>query len=173
MINQEPVSELHAQFSSEGVTPTPWAEAREHLEKAEIYWLSTVRPDGRPHVTPLVAVWLDRALYFSTGAGERKAQNLARNSHCVITTGCNSISEGLDLVVEGDATPVRDEATLQRVADLYNQKYGAPFHYTVRHGAFLGEEGNEAMLYQLNPTKIFGYGRGDQFSATRWRFEHK
>ncbi len=37
MINQEPVSELHAQFSSEGATPTTWAEAREHLEKAEIF----------------------------------------------------------------------------------------------------------------------------------------
>jgi hypothetical protein len=59
---QEPVAELEPQFSDDDATPTPWAEARERLESAEVYWLTTMRPDGRPHVTPLVAVWLDDAL---------------------------------------------------------------------------------------------------------------
>jgi nitroimidazol reductase NimA-like FMN-containing flavoprotein (pyridoxamine 5'-phosphate oxidase superfamily) len=80
MPDKEPATELHPQFSSEGATATPWAEAREQLEKASIYWLATVRPDGRPHVTPLLAVWLDGALYFCTGPSERKAKNLAHNS---------------------------------------------------------------------------------------------
>ena len=44
------MAELEPQFSSDDATPTPWAEARECLEKAEVYWLSTVRSDGRPHV---------------------------------------------------------------------------------------------------------------------------
>jgi len=129
MADKEPVAELHAQFSSDGATLTPWAEARRRLKKAELYWLSTVRPDGRPHVTPLVSVWLDGALYFCTGRSERKAKNLARNSHCIIMTGCNALSEGLDLVVEGDAAMVIDEATLQRVADSYASKYDQPFHF--------------------------------------------
>src|SRR5438128_1800126 len=98
MANKEPTAELQPQFSSDGATPTPWAVAREHLEKAQIYWLATVRPDGRPHVTPLLAVWLDGALYFCTGPGERKAKNLVGNSNCVITTGCN-VLDGLDVVV--------------------------------------------------------------------------
>jgi general stress protein 26 len=121
--DKEPVAELQPQFSNNGATTTAWAEARERLEKAEVYWLSTVRPDGRPHVTLVVSVWLDGALYFCTGPGERKAKNLARNAHCVITTGCNALSEGLDLVVEGDAVKVSDEARLQRVADRYASKY--------------------------------------------------
>ncbi|MFB7546034.1 DUF6191 domain-containing protein [Streptomyces sp. NPDC056154] len=37
--------------------------------------MSTVRPDGRPHVTPLIGVWSQSALYFSTGASERKGLN--------------------------------------------------------------------------------------------------
>src|SRR5918998_116811 len=102
MAETEPVAELERQFSSDDATATPWAEARERLAAAKVYWLSTVRPDGRPHVTPVAAVWLDDALYFCTGQTERKAKNLALNSHCVITTGCN-VLEGLDLVVEGDA----------------------------------------------------------------------
>ena len=62
MAEREPIAELHQPFSSEGATPTAWAEGRRHLEKAKIYWLSTVRPDGRPHVTPMVAIWMDGAI---------------------------------------------------------------------------------------------------------------
>ena len=69
--------------------------------------MSTVRPEGRPHVVPLLAVWLEGALYFGTSEGERKAKNLATNTQVTITTGCNSFSEGLDIVVEGEATVVR------------------------------------------------------------------
>ena len=76
---KEPLAELDARFSSPGVSPTRWAEGRRRLEEAEVYWLSTVRPDGRPHVTPLLSVWLDGAMYFCTGPSERKAKNLARN----------------------------------------------------------------------------------------------
>ena len=74
----EPVTELDARFSSDGATPTGWIQARDQLEKAEIYWLTTVRPDGRPHVTPLFAVWLDGALYFCTGAERAQGRTSPR-----------------------------------------------------------------------------------------------
>src|SRR6266498_3477414 len=100
MTQEEPKTELHPDYSTPEATATSWAEATEHLEQAEIFWLSTVRPDGRPHVTPLIAVWLDGALYFSTGANERKAKNLLQNKQVAVTTGCNMLTEGLDIVVE-------------------------------------------------------------------------
>src|SRR5215213_8975262 len=111
MIDKEPTPELDSRFSSDDAAPTPWAEGRERLEGAEVYWISTVRPDGRPHVTPLLSVWLDGALYFCTGPDERKAKNLVRNPHCILATGCNALDEGLDVVVEGDAVRVTDEAS--------------------------------------------------------------
>ncbi|MGI8690711.1 MAG: pyridoxamine 5'-phosphate oxidase family protein [Thermomicrobiales bacterium] len=170
----DPVAELQPQFSSNGAIPMPWAEAREHLEKAEVYWLATVRPDGRPHVTPLISIWLDNVLYFSTGPDERKAKNLARNAHCVLTTGCDVLSQGLDLVIEGDAVNVRDETRLQRVADAYAAKYGTDiWHFTVRDGAFHGDGGNIALVYAVTPTTAFGFGRGESFSQTRWRFSRE
>ncbi len=94
MIRKEPTAELDSQFSSDAATPIPWAEGRERLEGAEVYWISTVRPDGRPHVTPLITVWLDDALYFCRRPDERKARNLARNPYCVVTTGSNALGEG-------------------------------------------------------------------------------
>ena len=63
--------------ASPEATATDWADARRELAAAELSWLSTVRPDGRPHVTPLLTVWRDGALHFCTGARERKARNLA------------------------------------------------------------------------------------------------
>src|SRR3954463_10501088 len=116
MTVQQPATELDSRYSSADATPIAWADAIAHLSQAEIYWLSTVRPDGRPHVTPLVAVWQDDALYFCTGPTEQKANNLAHNAHCILTTGCNSFAEGLDLVVEGDARQVSDERLLQSLA---------------------------------------------------------
>ncbi len=168
-VYDEPTAELHPGFSSEGATPTPWAEAREHLKEADIYWVATVRPDGRPHVTPVVAVWLDDSMFFSTGRGERKARNLARNPHCIVMTGRNTLSQDLDLVLEGDAALVKDQARLQRVADTFASRYGAPFRFTVHDGAFHGE-GGEAIVYEVKPTVAFGFGRGRAFSQTRWRF---
>jgi pyridoxine/pyridoxamine 5'-phosphate oxidase len=162
----EPLAELDTQFSSDGATATPWVEARNLLANAEVYWLATVRPSGQPHVTTLLAVWLDDALYFCTGEGERKAKNLLSNSHCVLTTGCN-VLEGLDVVVEGEAVKVRDEAKLQRLADRYATKYD--WHYTVRDGAFYSDAGR-ADVYEVAPVTAFGFGKGETSSQTRWRF---
>jgi hypothetical protein len=175
MTVKQPVTELDPRFSGADAIPTPWADASEHLERAEIFWLSTVRPDGRPHVTPLLAIWLDGALYFSTGADERKAKNITHNAHCILTTGCNALNQGFDLVVEGEAVRVTDSAKLQRVADLYDSKYG--WRYIVRDGALYhaheadrGEDASAALVYEVAPTTAFGFGKGEPFSQTRWRF---
>ena len=168
-----PETTLAARFSSEGATATEWEKARERLEQADIFWLSTVRPDGRPHVTPLISVWLEGALHFCTGPDERKAKNLAQNPHCILTTGCNEIDKGLDVVVEGDAVRVSDDARLQRIADGYVTKYGNDWRFAVRDGAFRhgGDESSVALVFEVAPKIAFGFGKGDEFSQTRWRFE--
>src|SRR6476661_3755273 len=106
MEQREPLTELDVGFSSDGAPPTEWAEGHQHLENAEVFWLSTVRPDGRPHVTPLLAVWYADAMYFCTGSDERKAKNLNRNPNCILTTGRKSLDESLDVVVEGQVAKV-------------------------------------------------------------------
>lgn len=130
----EPVAELHPDYSSAGARATPWYAVDAVLERAEIFWLSTVRADGRPHVTPLPAMWLDGALHFSTGLEEQKGRNLRRNPHCVLTTGNNSYRDGLDVIVEGRAERVTDRTRLERLADLWQSKIAWP--YDVVEGGF-------------------------------------
>lgn len=149
-------------------TVTPWAEARQALAEARTFWLATVGPDGRPHVRPHLAVWVDDALHFTASPSSRKGKNLARDPHCTVTTH----SRGLELVVEGDAARVTDEATLQRVADAYAAKYEWPV--TIRDGAFYADYGAPTAgpppfhVFDVTPSTVFGFGEGP---ATRWRFE--
>jgi hypothetical protein len=169
MAETDPVAELDARYSAPGTRAAAWGRARQELEQARLYWLSTVRPDGRPHVTPLISVWVDGALYFSTGPDERKALNLSANPHCVLMTGCNTFDEGFDTVVEGDTVRVSDDAELERVAEVYVSKYGSDWDFDVHDGAFLGEGGSTVLLYRVEPSTVFGFGKGE-FTQTRWRF---
>ena len=168
MTTTEPEAVLDPGFSSPGATPTPWATARQRLEEAELYWISTVRPDGRPHVTPLVGVWHDGAMWFTTGADERKGRNLAGRRPSVLTTGTNSWKEGLDVVVEGEAVRVRDDAVLAGVADAYLVKYHGDWRFEVRDGSFAHEAGL-ADVYRVEPAVVFAFAKGD-YAQTRYRF---
>jgi nitroimidazol reductase NimA-like FMN-containing flavoprotein (pyridoxamine 5'-phosphate oxidase superfamily) len=177
MTVETPTAQLAPRFSSPEAKPVAWPEARRRLEEAEIYWLSTVRPDGRPHVTPLIAAWVDEALYFCTGDDERKNKNIERNPQVVLTTGCNKLHEGFDVVIEGDAVRISDEAALQRVADAYFSKYGEEWRFSVHDGAFYHDTGSireadtgGALVYEVRPRTAFGFGKGEPYSQTRWRF---
>jgi nitroimidazol reductase NimA-like FMN-containing flavoprotein (pyridoxamine 5'-phosphate oxidase superfamily) len=169
MADDGPATELHEQFSDETATATPWATGQDALARAEIYWASTVRPDGRPHVTPLIGAFVDGAMYICTGPQERKARNLAVNPHCVLTTGCNALHAGLDVVVEGEAVQVSDDARLRVIAEAFESKYGSEWHFDVSDGMFHHGPG-EALVFEVRPGTAFGYGRDQVYSATRWRF---
>ena len=118
----DPTAEIDRRFSEPEAGPTPWAETAHLLDTAKLYWLTTVRADGRPHVTPLVGVVADGAVHFCTGLREQKARNLEHRSEVALTTGHNTWARGLDVVVEGSAVRVTDRDALQLLADAYEAK---------------------------------------------------
>lgn len=100
-----PTTTVDARYSDPKAIAVDWDQTRALLEAAELFWICTVRSEGRPHVTPLVAAWVDGAVHFHTGAKEQKFTNLRNNPHVVLLTGCNQWDRGVDVVVEGDAAP--------------------------------------------------------------------
>jgi nitroimidazol reductase NimA-like FMN-containing flavoprotein (pyridoxamine 5'-phosphate oxidase superfamily) len=169
-----PVTALDQRFSDPGAAATGWDETRRVLETAELFWISTVRADGRPHVTPLVAVWLDGAIHFCTGFAEQKAINLRANPHVILTTGCNQWDAGLDVVVEGDAVQVTDDDTLTRLAAAWATKWDGRWQYLVRDGRFHhhDEDGvlpEKILVFSVKPTKVLAFAKG-AFSHTSHRF---
>jgi len=165
----EPDTALDQRFSNPDATAAGWDETRRVLEEAQLSWICTVRADGRPHLTPLVAVWLDGALYFCTGAGEQKAVNLRGNPHVLLLTGCHRWDEGLDVVAEGDAIRVTDDALLTRLARAWAQKWDGQWQYQVRDGRFEHPGDGSALVFEVRPAKVLAFAKG-RFGQTRYRF---
>lgn len=164
-----PTGTVDRRFSDPEAEPTGWQEAQDLLTDAGTYWLTTVRADGRPHVTPLIAVWQDGALHFCTGEGEQKARNLAANAHVVLTTGGSALDEGVDMVVEGPARRVTDPIRLAPLAEAWAAKYGEVWRFEVREDSFWHEGGGLASVFAVAPTTVFAFRKGGTYAQTRWR----
>lgn len=164
----EPATTLDPRFSDPDATARSWADTVRVLETAELFWVTTVRTDGRPHVTPLVAVWLDGRIHFTTGAEEQKTVNLRSNPHTILSTGSNEWDRGLDVVVEGDAIAVTDDQQLRRLADAWRKKWDGRWQFEARGGRFHHEAG-DALVFAVAPTKVLAFGKGT-FSHTRHQF---
>jgi Pyridoxamine 5'-phosphate oxidase len=158
-----------------GHPPLPWSRAEKQLEAAAgqfeaHFFLATVRPDGRPHVAGIGALWVDGRFYFVSGPGTRKSKNLAARADCAISVNLPD----LDLVVEGTAERVTDADTLQRLAGLYDAQ-GWPA--TVEGDAFTAPYSAPSAgpppwnLYEFRPTTAFGVAGAEPHGATRWRFD--
>ena len=159
---------LDTQFSSLDAAATPWSAARDRLASAKTYWVTTVRPDGRPHSTTIAAVWLDGAIHFTTGASEVKAKNLATNRKVIVTVGCSDW-EGLDMVIEGEAVSVTDPDRLSRLATAFTEKYDDFFGMRVVDGRLGGAGTDQGPLaFEIRPAKAFAFGKAPTFSQTRW-----
>lgn len=164
-----PNPRLDRRFSDTHAEPTPWAEVTDVLDLAELYWLSTVRADGRPHVTPLIGVWHDGAMHFTTGPGEQKYRNLEHSPKVALTTGNNTWAAGLDVVVEGVAVRVTDNAELQRIADAIEAKYGGVWHFDVGDGVF-GDGERTAAVFRIEAAKVMAFAK-DPHGHTTFRFD--
>ncbi|MFI6709097.1 pyridoxamine 5'-phosphate oxidase family protein [Nonomuraea sp. NPDC050478] len=153
-------------MSTDPASVRPWTHAQACVGETPKAWLSTVRPDGRPHAMPLMPVWADGAPCFTTRPGSRKGRNLAHNGHCVLTVA----GADLDLVIEGVAAPVLDPDRQREVADAFVAKYQwrlSPRDGRVHDDSLPGSP--EYGLYRITPDRAYGYG-ADGRTATRWRF---
>ncbi|WP_053207989.1 pyridoxamine 5'-phosphate oxidase family protein [Jiangella muralis] len=144
----------------------PWPAAAEQLAAVGKYWLATERADGRPHVMPVLGVWLDGTLAVSTRPGSVKGRNLLRTGSCVVTAA----TDGGDLVLECAARHVTEPAGQQPVAAAFAAKYD--WRFGLRDGRVFDDSlpgSPEYAFFEITPVKGFGYGV-DGLTATRWRF---
>lgn len=170
----DPVSShLDTRFSNRDAEATGWEETLHALEQAELFWVTTVRSDGRPHTTPLVAVWSDGALHFSTGVGEQKEINLRHNRRVLLLTGSNDWDRGLDVVVEGEAERVEDRVRLQRAAAVWTAKWDGRWTYVVTDTGFEHADDpdhGQILVFAVQPQRVLAFGKG-RFSHTSHRFD--
>jgi hypothetical protein len=156
-----------------GAAPIPWSRALKQLEAGApggSYWLATTKPDGRPHLAAVGALWVDGKIYFTSSSRTRKGRNLAAKPDCV----CSVSLTGIDLVFEGTAIRITDRPTLLRLAKRYADQ-GWPA--SVSRDAFTAEYSAPSAgpppwnLYRLRPAIAFGVATAAPFGATRWSFD--
>jgi hypothetical protein len=167
MATPEPT--IDRRFSDPEADATAWSDSARVLAEAELYWLTTVRADGRPHVTPLIGVVHDGVLHFCTGLREQKARNLERRGDVAVTTGNNTWARGLDVVVEGTAVRVVDRVALLVLADAYVAKYGDVWRFDVGDGGF-GSGDDAVAVFRVEPSKVMAFAK-DPHAQTTYRFE--
>jgi general stress protein 26 len=168
----QPTTErIDRRYSGQDAEAVRWAEAEDRLAKAEIAWIVTVRPDGRPHATPMVPVSRDGRIYFRTGIPEVKYANLQVNPRVLVLAGDTAWEGGLDVVVEGTAAPVTDETLLRRIAELYRARWDGRWEFDVEDGAVpSGTRDNPVVTFEVTPDKAFGHAKGDPSGQTNYRF---
>ena len=159
---------VDARFGDDGEPPLPWSDTEELIESAQLYWLSTVRRDGVPHVTPLIGLWHAGGFVFCTGPGEQKTHNLRHNDAVAVTTGVATWAAGTDVVVEGRAHRVTDGDALHAVAEAYYVKYGQQWRFEV-HGDAVGPVDDPGWVFRVVPSKVLVFAKGP-FGQTTHRF---
>jgi len=115
--------------------------------------ISTVRPDGRPHVAPMWFWWDGTSTYMETPPNAIKANNLRHNPNCAITI---DVTQGglrfKAVLLEGQAELLTDrQFVLETVTRIYTK--------------YLGPEGvksatpqrmihNEHVIIKLTPGRV-------------------
>jgi len=142
-----------------GVLPWLWAEER--LVESAVYWVATVLPTGRPHVTPIWGVWVDGAFWMEGGPNTRRFRNLAANPATVVT-----VERGNDAVIlEGDADLVHDLG-----GGLEDRLLAAYRKYLASHSYEASPDNWRDGIWRVRPHKVLGWS---DFPAdtTRWTFD--
>lgn len=165
-----PTSErIDRRYSDEKAEAVPWADAEARMAEAQVAWIVTARPDGRPHATPMVPVVCDRKIYFHTGRTEVKYANLQADPHVLVLAGDTAWEGGLDVAVEGTAMPVTDDALLRRLAEQYRGRWDGRWQLDVQNGAMASKTSDsQLVVFEVTPDRAFGYAKGEPFSQTTY-----
>lgn len=144
----------------QGTGLLPWSWAIDRMHHSHNFWLATVWPDGRPHLTPVWGVWDEGGLWFSAGPESRKVRNIRAGCQVSVST------EDPDnpVVLEGSAELVDERERLARFVAVVNVKYRT--EYPVE---FFRPE--LAVVAKVRPVCAFGLKSSDfGGSPTRWTF---
>ena len=105
-----------------GYDPTPARtveRVRPMLAEERVVWLSTVRPDGTPHLVPTWFWWDGEALIVFSKPGAAKVRNLRANPRLMVAVGQpeDDFSVGL---IEAEASCIDEPAA---IPDAFFAKY--------------------------------------------------
>lgn len=134
------------------------AEPRESialsLKRETVAWLSSVRPDGAPHVVPIWFVWDGESILVFSKPNAQKVRNLRADPRAMLAVGRPGVDFDVELVevtaeIVPDSSPgllpdgfVGKYASLARRAGIAMDRFAATYSQPIR----------------LHPTRWLGWG---------------
>jgi hypothetical protein len=171
MTNRQPVEVKN--LDQYGNPPLEWSAVLGRLEGAsgldQPAFLGTVSPGGRSHIVPFGPMWFEGHMYFTSGPGTLKSRNLSQNPSCSIAGRV----QGMDIVLEGTASIVTENETLETLAAQYRER-GWPAE--VEDGAFTAPFNAQSAgpppwnLYRFDCQVAHAVTVEEPYCATLWRF---
>ena len=119
----------------------PRPSVQRALERSDVIWLSSVRPDRRPHVLPMWFTWDGESIMVFSKPHAQKVRNLRLDPSVMVAIGQPGIDfdvELIDATAELESTPTvdllspaflakyqqlmaRGQLTPERYAEVYSQ----------------------------------------------------
>lgn len=136
------------------IAPPSSAPIEERLRREATIWLSSIRPDGRPHVVPVWFFWNGQVFDLFSKPTAQKVRNV--REHPDVMIGIGEPDEEWDVeLIEGTATALA-EPTAHVVSPALFDKYAAAMQ---RAGL---DRDTYVRVYsqpvRIRPTRFVGYG---------------
>ena len=126
-----------------------WNWVVEQLTESKNYWLSSVRPNGRPHVVPRWGVFIDNKFFYDGSPETRHAQNIIKNPNVSL-----HLESGEQVVMMEGVSKPAEKPTLEfakQLAQAIGDKYGED-GYSPKP-----DQWNEGGLYVFTPRQCIAW----------------
>jgi PPOX class probable F420-dependent enzyme len=134
--------------------PGPRPSIDEALERQEVVWLSSIRPDGRPHLVSAWFLWHEGSIVVPTKPEAQKVRNLRSDPRVMLAIGEPDADFDIELV-EGDAE-LSSGPMEGGLGDRFARKYVAQL---TRAGTTWEQFATVySQLIRIRPTRWLGWG---------------
>lgn len=133
-------------------------ERRPHVEAAlrddPVVWLSSVQPDGRPHLVPVWFHWDGERIVAFSKPHARKVDNLRGDPRVMLAVGTPGLEFDVELI---EATAELPDEPAQT---LIPEGFGAKYRELLRRAGLTVQRYAEvySQAIVLRPTRFLGYG---------------
>ncbi len=125
------------------------SHTQERLRSEIMLWLSSVRPDGRPHLVPVWFLW-DGETILIFSKPDQKIRNLRQNPNVVVSL--DTAEQGDDIVlIEGRAELLNDP-NIKPTLPAYAEKYAERLSSMGWTAEIMAKDYSQAI--RITPTKF-------------------
>ena len=136
-------------YADNPVSYVDWEWVAEQMTESKNYWLSSVRPDGRPHVVPRWGVFIENKFWYDGSPETRHAQNIMENPNVSL-----HLESGDQVVMmEGISKPTEKPTPefASQLAETIGYKYGED-GYSPKP-----DQWDEGGLYEFTPRQCIAW----------------